>query len=1618
MANYDSSDCVGMNAACFQFVWMFEAGFVTNRVRLSGPAGWSGFLRNQLAARSSRFALAAIQFGWVLSCFALQLVVGLPQVAMGQPGQFRVDALQSDEDLFLLAPRELQRLLDEGKEAISENRFSEGITALAALLTDGGGQEDDVLGQDYFITKSKPGYYVKSIKGEALQLLSNLPEEGRRSLEIQFGVTARQALDAAVATRNFESVAAVARKYPHTEAGYDALILLAQYKLASGFPLAAASLLQSMLDYPAARQRFGVQLATATAVAMRQAGRKEVAVKILKRADVDFAGAELKINGRAISMGSGVEWAKLVDELSTQTPLIDNILVDAWMTSGGTPERNAASTVGMPLSNPRWIERIHGSSKEEQVLNVVAGAAKQQRKVILPKFELRIINDLVLMKTTDNAVFARDFATGRLKWRFYFHNAPVDLNNGFLNGSADGSDSVSMELKNRVWGSSAFGNFSCDSQRFYFVSTADEQPINSTAIFNFARPFTSTTNYLEGVGLAKEGSILWRIGGESGNAEPKLAGAYFLGPPLPHEDQLYTLLEINGETRLAVLDPETGKLLWQQQLLQTQNNAATQDSSRRAMALSPTISDGVIVCPTGYGAVVAVDMQSRNLRWAKSYTSNRVNAINALRGSYQPEDNYDPLEERWHEPTVVAHQGVALITPPDSNLLLCLDILTGESKWKGEGERRQNGRYVVGVNNTCVVIAGNTELYAYQLDGKKMAWHLPFPKGQASAGKGLWLGSSVLIPLSNQQVIKVDSTTGMLLDTASVSVPIGNLFAYKEQLLSVTPTAVSVFHTRESLAREIKERSIQDPNDVWSLNQRSQVTLAAGNAAEAVEMLEKSFKLDPENADTRFLLVETLLKAIESDFDKYQAIAQKYDKVFELSDQRFRYLQSVALGNVRNKLHYAAFERLLQLMKARLAENFPTQQRRRDMLTIDPGYEVDSDAWISTHLARTYASASREEQVKMSVAILRELDSVTNSMLATKRQLLRYLSWLPDAAPAVYLVARGLIDEDVTAAERMIQPALLSTEKRMKSQAAELLFNHPIEDWFRLGHFGTYSPDGSNYDVRGPGLNGFSPSQPAINGTAAETPLQLIQKSKPIWPVGSVEFQKGDPGDRVNELDTIRSNAAPLINGYQYRYGRPRLTVRKLHSTVIVGNELGQTIRLLNVDRGTSDGSDNFARCQVIGGLLLVETASELLALDVYRDSTESDSVLWRYSLTAPAAAPFREAIQSRVELDPTSLGFSTVKRAAGSRLSVVGPLTPTGVLVQSATVVTMLDSLTGTVVWNRDGFSDQTRFASNGIEVAIVEPSTGVIHILDCRDGHEIRRMEFKGDWQHWFANGPLMVDFKTGVSRKVGSGLADDTDNPATIRVWDAFTGEDIQQIELEPRSRASLTDERYIVALEPSAAKSGKLHYFDIETQKYSTHEVARSGNFDSIETLRFDDRLIVFTFDKKDWRESGNATVPAPLSLNDNVLTAGMVYGLDTLDGGQLWKQAAKLTGYFVPRIQPRSSPFLVAFRAPMNQNAINSTLGLVLVDLRDASLAFANDAIPAQSLGQAANLGHVAIAANPVNHSITVRFGSTDIVFAATTNERPPQPVFQFSTNGNKAANTTRRALQGFQLFGD
>ncbi len=68
-----------------------------------------------------------------------------------------------------------------------------------------------------------------------------------------------------------------------------------------------------------------------------------------------------------------------------------------------------------------------------------------------------------------------------------------------------------------------------------------------------------------------------------------------------------------GEIRLVVLDSATGRLQWSQQLAHVDQGTILFDSLRRMSGGSPSFAEGVLVCPTSAGAIVAVDLANRSL---------------------------------------------------------------------------------------------------------------------------------------------------------------------------------------------------------------------------------------------------------------------------------------------------------------------------------------------------------------------------------------------------------------------------------------------------------------------------------------------------------------------------------------------------------------------------------------------------------------------------------------------------------------------------------------------------------------------------------------------------------------------------------------------------------------------------------------------------------------------------------------------------------------------------------------------------------------------------------------------------------------------------------------------
>ena len=1475
-----------------------------------------------------------------------------PRAAAQFPNMIQNDA---PDEVFLLGPRPLLRLLQEGKTAFQEERWADGITALSTLLWS---QDDslpaDLRGQDFFIEPPLAGLLSKSVKSEAIRLLSELPAEGRRTLEVQFGVTARRELSEAIAAGDFERIGGVARKYLHTEAGYDAQALLAQYKLTQGHPLAAAGLLQNLLEFPAARQRYGPGLALATARVLRCAGNVKAAAMSLKQAASYFPGASLTISGQQVPLDATTNWLEILSRDAQQEQTIVNMAAgNAWAVTGGSPERNATSQLSMPLPTERWVREIHSSLPEKEAIERQAQVEIQKGRVLLPKFELRMIGDLVLTKTTDASLLAIDFGTGVIKWPLYFHNAPVQLSN-LPYAEAGGNAPLSDELQNRVWGSSAFGKFSCDAERLYFVSGSADHILSDESMFRVDQE-TQDSNFLEGASLQAQGAIQWRIGGSTGVDEPQLAGAYFLGPPLPYEGELYCVIDVRGETKLVVLDAATGKLRWKQQLVQSSNPLLRTDTERRSQALSPTIADGVILCPTGVGAIVAVDLMSHGLRWGATYNTHRgsANLTFRQRGAFGQGPEFSAAERRWQEPALIAQSGVVAVSPPESDEMFCRDIASGALRLAPQ--RRNAFRYIAGLRNNRLVVVGERQVAAIDLDSERPAWQREFPKGLTLAGKGLWQSDSLLIPLTDNQLIHVSTEDGSVLDTAQVAQPLGNLFAYKDQLLSVSASAVTAYYTRDALTAQVAERLAADAKDTWALNQQSQLALAQGNLAGALRALETSYELDPNSADTRYLLVDLLLDGLVTDFATFESLAHKYADIVEIGPQRFRFLQQLALGQIRSGQYLDAFKRLLSLIP-QPGNTFTTTTNRQRDISLEDGRQVDSDVWIATALARAYTAATPEDQREMRQLVAGELRSIENTMVPLRREKLRYLQWLPPAFDALIDLSQSLLGgNEQTIAEQLLQAPLYAGDSAAKQTALKLLQRPALEDhamappMFGNSRFSTRQPRGLDAE-----------STASDTADVANSDADSPQKHQAEWNQGLA---------RMNASDESRYQFGSRVDVMSERYGRPELSVALSSSMVVLRTGQGDDRAHLEFPGTASDGANGgLTQATLRGGLLLIEKNSEIAAFDIYRNSTaRAEAMLWRHSLYNPGAGPSQPFSTPEISTVNTRLGFNLNQREMpGRQQAVVGPLTPAGVVLQISDRVLMLDALTGREIWSRGGYANRVQLTAVGLELAIVNPSAGMVQVVDCRDGGEVRRHMIRGDWIPWLSYNGMLVDFsKSGVVPPP----------PTTIRVWDGFSGEEQLRLDVPLGSCAQVCEGRYLVVLEPNSY----LHYCDLQAPRssYKRHTIQTELNVESIAVQRFENRLIVLS-------NSGRGR-PAQ---EDMLPISGDVYAIDRQTGELLWDKPGRLFDMQFPKSQPRQSPFMFVYRM-QSQTAGEHRASVALIDLRTGQLAYSNTSLALRaSLGFAMNL-------RPQEQTIDVGLGARSLRFTLADETPPPRPVVHF-----------------------
>jgi outer membrane protein assembly factor BamB/tetratricopeptide (TPR) repeat protein len=461
-----------------------------------------------------------------------------------------------------------------------------------------------------------------------------------------------------------------------------------------------------------------------------------------------------------------------------------------------------------------------------------------------------------------------------------------------------------------VYDNTVLGTLSTDHRRVYAVDDMPVPlPLQYVQMIQQGAPqplagFTDSVYFSKLKALDLEtGQVVWELGSRKGKDD--LAESYFLGPPLPLNGRLFTLIERHGEIRLLCLDAAKGEVLWNQ-MLAAGHEKIFSDLGRRLQALHLAYADGVLVCPTNVGVVVGVDPLSRSLLWAYAYRDKQPVGPDGIVQDYF---NPVPVVPSWRMTTPIisvgSGGGKVVFTAPDNEAIHCINLKDGTPVWKVN--RNEDDLYVAGVfdgpppkdkdgkdpppkktekkpgqpvalastEGPRVVIVGRSGCRALALeDGNTQVWHVAtgLPSGLGvGSGKTYYLPLRAAAEKHEPEVCVIDVEKGVITahsKSRKHEIP-GNLLFHEGDVLSQSVDRVTVFPQAKVKLALMNDLLAKNPKDPQGLTERGTLKLDQGDLAGAVADLRTALHNNPPAdvlPETNGKLYEALTQLLQRDF--------------------------------------------------------------------------------------------------------------------------------------------------------------------------------------------------------------------------------------------------------------------------------------------------------------------------------------------------------------------------------------------------------------------------------------------------------------------------------------------------------------------------------------------------------------------------------------------------------------------------------------------------------------------------------------------------------------------------------------------------------------------------------
>lgn len=1485
------------------------------------------------------------------------------------------------EGVFLPPERTAKRRLDLAKELLEQKKYADSIRYLGALLEGA---------EDYFFKPDPTQPVYRSLKAEAGRMIGEMPSEGRESFELQFGATARRTLNEATSSHDINGLMEVSRRFFYTEAGAEATLLLGRHHFDHGRPLAAALCFQRLLDTPGAGDRFEPLLSLSLAACWIRAGNLDSAKTVLVQLKQRHPSATVQIAGKPIALfGGDAQALAWLENQIGEPPTERNLISDQWIMHRGDAQRNSSSHGAMPLLSHRWRVRTATQPEIEQTIDKLRKAYLSQDIISLPTMHPLAVGNVVLMRTT-RGLLAIDFVTGKRIWEARPANDIALESFKQLNRTqapfGPMTPSPVAALDQRMWDDATYGTMSSDGSKVFVIEDVDgEVGTTRTAVVNFAgqrvRGVERSSNRLAAFDLRTEGKLCWSIGGDSGEDEPKLAKAYFLGPPLPLLGKLYALAEMRGnEIRLVVLSAKTGELEWSQQLAVFDVNT---NDYRRTSGATPSFADGVLVCPTSAGAIVAIDLTTRSLLWGYEYPKSmqlRMNGLQMLRagmgvyGTGQRQQN-----DRWVDASLTIVDGKVLATPLEGDALHCLNLLDGKKLWQLE---RGSNIYVACVHNGKVVLVGHRQVSAFNLDDGKAAWEkaIELPSGGLPSGRGFFSGDYYYLPLSSAEVAKINLKTGVIEQRARSrhgNVP-GNLVCFKGEVVSQNVDYLETYYQLDTLKQTVAEILKQRPDDSRALARSGEIELNEGRLARAIEHFRRSYQLD-EDESSRDLLVESMLEALKVDFKANRNLLAELEKLIATELQQARFSRVLAVGLQQAGETLPAFEAFVKLADSKLE---PPKADEPNLESIDESLLTRRDRWVKAQLSSLYNAATPEDRVKIDEMVQSRLKAALASGGALNlRQFLQHFGLHPLAEEAREQLALKLTGSDHLLEKEMLLSQLRNSTVPERARAATARLAALLVE--------SRQPESAALIYRE--LEEKWPNQICLDGKTGKQIVADLPADSPVrkpmagfkpWPTGNVTSRDdGNAAKRTlvpSRLQrayglAIRGNTGPFFNdmivtldqGQQGISGQDGLGTERFRVQLAEG-----ATRRTVIYQGFNTPMLNYT--SVNNHLLVLCMGHQLMAIDTLRGrEMTSNRVLWTQELLEHLPGmPTNQGIHPRtVNVGwgvPRILPADTYGRPIGS----MGPVNYNGVCFQRFRDLVCVDPLSGEVQWTRKNIQQGCDIFGDEELLFVVPSDGGDALVVRAMDGELLGKRRI-----------PMVDQRMVTIGRKVVQWRVES--NRPSVVMFDPWTNTDLWRHRFEPGAKASIVGEQAIGVLEGN----GQFTIIDLATGKLLTQQKLELNlaALLHIYMLKSRDQYILVTNVTPSRVEPGVTIQAAPGGL-DNPLVSGQVLAFDRVTGKRLWETPVSINQQGLMLSQPVDVPVLAFARHKYSNPQAgqhHTELSVMCLDKRTGRVVYKNDKLKLV-------INNLELAGDPAERTVSMMFPGKTITLTLSDDPIPAE----------------------------